>query len=240
LTDHDPRTDTERSEGGGTAESGVTGFAVSDCALLTIATGRRARDLREFRDHLATSDPECIYHHFWGSLLMPRFENPQYVNDFAEWASHGLHDKILAERLSVIDPADFPDTEHLRAEVVEVVEDRLDSLEHPPRSRTDARFHFMRSQIIVFRTPQILSEPSQLAEALPGMSTSSVFYHFVDARRRTPEAVDDFRAWLGTFGQAYAELVHELADVDPYFSSLVDLRERLAGLFKRYFEGAAA
>jgi hypothetical protein len=42
-------------------------FAIKDCALTTIATGRRAQTLRELRD----IHPDCIYHHFWETVLRP-------------------------------------------------------------------------------------------------------------------------------------------------------------------------
>jgi len=58
-------------------------FAVKDCALIAIATGERAHNLRELRDRLETTRPGCIYHHFWGGLLRPSFDDPEYQNDFA-------------------------------------------------------------------------------------------------------------------------------------------------------------
>jgi len=48
-----------------------------------------------------------IYHHFWGRLLQSQFDEPEYNNDFAAWVYHGLHEKALAEHLSVIDPTDY-------------------------------------------------------------------------------------------------------------------------------------
>jgi hypothetical protein len=52
-------------------------------------------------------NPDLMYFHFWAGLLRPHFLDPEYPNDFGAWAYHSLHDKILAERLSIINPADF-------------------------------------------------------------------------------------------------------------------------------------
>ena len=82
-------------------------FFVKDCALVTIATGKKAQNLKEMREHLLNIHLGSIYHHFWGGLLRPRFDEPEYNNDFAEWVHHALQDNILAERLSVIDPDPF-------------------------------------------------------------------------------------------------------------------------------------
>ena len=68
-------------------------FAIKDCALVSIATGRRAQNLRELRDNIVTIHPGSIYYHFWGVLLRPSFDDPEYNNDFAVWVRHALNDE---------------------------------------------------------------------------------------------------------------------------------------------------
>ena len=210
-------------------------FRIKDCALVAIATGKRAQNLRELRDVLSSVHPESIYYHFWGGMLRPRFDDPEFKNDFAAWAQHALHEPKLAERLGVIDPTDFVDMEHLRQELVEVVEDRLDESEIVPWARADQQFVFIRSQIVVFDTNRKIVSPEDLAPALKKMSLGSIFYHFIDARRRTSEHVDDFCAWLCSFGTSYKDLCWWLAALDPYFSTLAELREELSTEFEQYF-----
>lgn len=164
-------------------------FAVKDCALAAIATGRRAQNLRELRDVLAVVHPGAIYYHFWGHLLRPRFDDPEYNNDFAVWCFRSLHDRKIAERLSIVDPTDFPDQESLRRELIEIIEERLDETEFPPWAKTDQQFNFVRSQIIVFDTRKRLDHPRELAAVVPHLPPSSIFYHFVDARRRTARSL---------------------------------------------------
>lgn len=211
-------------------------FVIRDCALIKIGTGVHARDLREFRSQLETIHPACIYFHFWGTLLRPRFEHPLYPNDFAEWAHHGLHDKRLAERLGVIDPADFNDTEALRQELAGVVDQRLDETESVPAATRDSPFNWIGSSIVVFATPGRIAHPRETAAALQTMTLSSVFYHFIDARRRHPESIDDFRRWLQCFDHEYQSLAERIAHIDPYFTSLHDLRHELLNTFQGFFE----
>jgi hypothetical protein len=212
-------------------------FAVQDCALVAIATGRRAENLRELRDNLLTVHPDCIYYHFWGGLLRPRFDDPEYHNDFAIWSRYALLDAVLAERLGIIDPTALPDLEVLRQELVEVIEDRLDELPWVPWVKPDKRFYFVRSQTVVFDTHRRIKRPEELAEAIPSMSLGSIFLHFIDARRRTPDRIDDFRAWLRTCFAGYEELCNNLSNVDPFFSGLTALRMRLLQVFQAYFRG---
>jgi hypothetical protein len=212
-------------------------FRVKDCALTAIATGARAQNLRELRDKLLTIHPGSIYYHFWGGLLRPSFVEPEYNNDFAAWSYHGLHDRVLAERLAVIDPTDFANMEDLRQELIEVIEERLDEIEIVPWSKSDQEFYFIRSQIVVIDTHQVIKEPRELVVLIPNLPISSIFYHFIDGRRRTEGNTDDFRAWLSGFKEDYSSLAGDLAEIDPYFSALTELRDQLAEVFRSHFDG---
>jgi hypothetical protein len=208
-------------------------FFVKDCALVTIATGRKAQNLKEMREHLLNIHLGSIYHHFWGGLLRPRFDEPEYNNDFAEWVHHALQDNILAERLSVIDPDPFVNLESLRQELLEVIDQRLDEIGTLTWAKPEMQFHFVRAQMVVFDTRGKIEGPEELVEAVSKMSVGSIFYHFIDARRRSPEMMDDFRTWLRSSG--YEDLCSQVAAVDPYFGSIEELRTQLTNLFAHYF-----
>ncbi|CAL1239585.1 DUF5752 family protein [Candidatus Methylocalor cossyra] len=208
-------------------------LVIKDCALLAIATGKQAQDLRELRDHILTIHPDSLYFHFWGGLLHPRFEEREYNNDFAAWARHQLHDKILAERLSVVDPAAYADLEELREELVEIIEQRLDEREMLASVSADQGFEFIRAQIVVFRTDRRFRRPEELAENVGKLAIGSVFYHFIDARRRNDNRVDDFRNWLDSFQGRYEPVSRALSQIDPYFTSLTGVRARLAEVFSQ-------
>jgi hypothetical protein len=210
-------------------------FYVRDCALAAVSTGQRAQNLRELSKTLASIPDASIYYHFWGSRLRPQFEHPEYHNDFAAWARHGLHDHRLAERLSIVDPTEFRTLEELRQELLDIIEERLDETEMIPWARREDQFFFIRSHVIVFSTPHIITQPEEFGRTLPALSVSSIFYHFIDARSRTDDATDDFRTWLKGFGDTYADLIQELSHVDLYFSSLAELRQRLTSVIQTYF-----
>lgn len=212
-------------------------FGIKDCALVAIATGRKAQNLKELRDEIISIHPGSIYYHFWGGLLRPRFSDPEYNNDFASWASHALHDKALAERLSVVDPTDHPDIEQLRQELTDTVEERLDESEHVPWCKPDQQFHFITSQIVVFNTHNIIREARDLVSVIPSLTSGSIFYHFIDARRRTFGNIDDFSSWLYGFDGIYSDLCDLLATVDPFFSTLPELKTQLSALVSDYFSG---
>ena len=215
-------------------------FAIKDCALVSLATGVRAQSLPGLREGLLAVPADSVYHHFWGGLLRARFDDPEFNNDFAVWVRHALHDLPLAERLAVIDPADFADAEALRQEVLEVVEQRLDEIEAPAWAARDRQFHFMRGQLVVFDTERRVREPRELVELLPQLSPGSVFYHAIDARRRAPAGQDDFHAWLVDLDDGHEGLIERLAQIDPYFVSLPQLRDQYAAAIGAHFAGVPA
>ena len=148
-------------------------FFVMDCALASLAVGLRAQSLRELKTQIREVHPDSLYHHFWGTLLRPRFSDREYNNDFASWARHGLHDDRLAERLAVIDPTDYPDLEALRDELVDVMDERLDESETVPSARVDQMFYFLRSIVVVFDTHLRIEHPRELGGLWQGMSTGA-------------------------------------------------------------------
>lgn len=215
-------------------------FALKDCALIAIATNKRANSLKELRDHIDNLSLDSLYYHFWANLLLPRFEEREYLNDFASWVRHCLSDTKLAEQLAVIDPVTFNNLEELRYHLLEYIDDRLEESEHLQWLHASQRFEFLRSQIVVFDTQTKVSEPHQMSALIPRMSVSSVFYHFIDARRRTTDKVDDFRHWLTLFGETYQPLIDRLTNIDPYFTNLVELRQHVAAAFQNHFAERAS
>lgn len=212
-------------------------FAIKDCALLSMTTGRHAQDLRELELHLKDVHRGCIYHHFWGNRMRPRFELPEFQNDFAAWARNALHDHPLSERLGIINPSRVSNLEVLRNEVIDVIEERLAEREMAPAAQRGQEFTFIRSQTVVFDTHIRIHDPQQLCAIIPNMSLGSVYYHIIDARRRIYEGLDDFSSWLRGFGDEYKELIEMFNNLDPYFMSLTELRERVANVCTGYFHG---
>lgn len=213
---------------------GKSPFYLNDCNLALVATGEVAESLIEMRDRLYQVSTGSLYYHFWGSRLRLSFVHPEFHNDFAKWANLGLRDDILTERLSIIDPTEYPDLEALRRKVIDVIEERIDESEYFFWSRKEEKFHFIRSVTIVYDTGRTALVPSDLKGIVPILTLTSIFYHFIDARRRTPDKTDDFSAWLSSFGDQFGPLIDKIKQIDPYFLSLSEIRQDLVNLFNEF------
>jgi len=211
---------------------------IKDCAVLNIATGVRSQNLKELRDQLSTIHPESIYYHFWAKKLRPSFEEPEYNNDFASWAYSGLHDSKLAERLSLINPGMFSDTEDLRRKLIEVADLSLKENNSTLDTKQGEQFQFIRSEIVVFDTQHIISNPEELKDLLPNLSLGGIYYHFIDSKRMSDNTANDISSWLSLFGDEYKGLTQQISKLDPYFFTLAEFRVRVSQIFEGFFKGA--
>ncbi len=212
-------------------------FNVKDCTLITRMGGvDTAVNLRELRERVSGCPVECLFHHFCETVIRPTFDDPDYRNDLAVWSARSLRDRALAERLGVINPYGLPSLEDLREAVLEVLDERLSEVAYLPWVPRGDEFRFMRAVTVVFDTGIMLESVNDLIEQIPNMSTSSVYYHFIEARRRTPDGADDFTEWLLDFGEGTEPIRNRLASIDFYYLTLPELHRVLNSTLQQ--EGA--
>jgi hypothetical protein len=203
-------------------------FVVRDCTLLTRMSGiREAANLRELRERLAECGENVLYHHFCETLLRPSFDYPDYHNDFAVWAKLYLDDRVLAERFGILDPYSIRSLEDLRGTILDILDERLSELPMNPAVAKGNEFFFLEATTVVFETGDIIEEPSQLPAKIGNMTNGSIFYHFIEARRRTSDRLDDFSEWLSQFGDAGAGYAKALSSIDFSFFTLGEMRKVL-------------
>jgi Family of unknown function (DUF5752) len=206
----------------------MNNFVVKDCTLLTRMSGiREAASLRELRDRVAICGENVLYHHFSETLLRPSFDYPDYHNDFAVWAKLYLDERVVAERLGILDPYTFESLEDLRGTMLDILDERLSELPTNPAVTKGNEFYFLEATTVIFETGDIIDEPSQLPVKIGNMTNGSIFYHFIEARRRTPGRHDDFTRWLSLFGDSGAGYAHALSSIDFSFFTLTEMRKIL-------------
>jgi hypothetical protein len=208
----------------------MTAFQVKDCALLVRMSGLPpAINLRELRERIASCSENVLFHHFCETTLRGTFDNPDYRNDFAVWSKSYLGDRVLAERLGILDPYDYSSLGELRAAALEVIDERLGESTMIPWARPGDELYFMEATTVVFDTGMRISHPREFAAAIAAMTGGSVYYHFLEARRRPPIGKDDFTAWLleNEDGEKNRPYIEALARIDFYFHTLLHLRKEL-------------
>jgi hypothetical protein len=211
----------------------VEPFALFDCNLARCAVGKTCTNLRELLDVVRTASDATLEHHMMRCALDDHFELYEFPNDLARWCWDGLGDDVLGEQLGLIDPYQHASPATLRAALVNVVEERLWTLDRVPWCRPGLELHLIESRVIAYDTGERFATLAALAEAMSRLPVRSLFYHVHEARRRTQGRTDDFSDWLEQYGAA-PELVTQLRGVDFYFLNLKQLRVEFVNIFRQH------
>ena len=212
-------------------------FAVFDCTLARMPIGRSCSNMRELLEAIRTVPDMVIEHHMTRCALEDHFDLYEFPNDLARWCWDMLADHVLAEKLGLVDPFSHPSIDSLRAELVNLIEERVWELDRMPTCQPGLELHFVGSRLIAYDTGERLPTPASLFETLPRLSLRSFFYHVHNARRRTGGRTDDFSNWLEAYG-ADPALVARLRGIDVYFLNLNQLRDQMVEAFQEHTPNA--
>jgi hypothetical protein len=200
-------------------------FEFKQCVTIIKATGKKAKNLREFRDALAVVSEGSIFHHTYQYLLKGHIS--EYTNDFSQWAGESLEERALAEQLSNIDPYDFGNIETLRKELLQVVDGYLEGFPEPRDALPGDEFFFNETITLVFQAGVGVRNLAEFVMAIKYVDASSLYYHFFDARRRFEGKSNDFSQWFEEeLGKK--DLAEKLRFIDPFMHSLEGIRMRIA------------
>jgi hypothetical protein len=196
---------------------------------LVALTGLKARNLPELLHHIEAVPGASIFHHTHSHYLSHHFEKPLVYNEFAEWVSHALQEKRLAEQLAAIDLFGFTTIRELRCALFGIISNFLHEAggrlrECPPGDE----FHFARAKSFILPTKLSSSTVREFREVLPHVSNTSLYFHFFQARLRLEKRTNDFSAWLESIGEQ--ELAARIDRLNPYDYTLDELRTQIVHL----------
>jgi hypothetical protein len=204
-------------------------FVFVACMELKEFVGLRAENERQLAQFLDEVPLDSIYYHTHGFLLRHRLVTGPYPNDFATWVDVQVRDRILAERLAMVDPADFSSLQTLREELVSVVDEHLARIGIVPQVVSGEPFEFIQSRIVEIPTGVEVKTLQELRDALLDVDQSALYFHIVESRLRLGRGRNDFAAWLeGALG--LPDLATRVQTVSPYADSLEQARMRLVAL----------
>jgi hypothetical protein len=206
-----------------------TPFHFLGCWELREMLGRRAYDERELLEHLEEVPLDSIYFHTHSFFLRERTLRGAYPNDFATWAAIQVRDRVLGEKLGIIDPQDTGDLESLRTEVVSLIDDHLSQLGSVPRVMFGQPFYFMQSRVLEIPTGVKVRTLREFCTALADVDVAAVYVHVVEARGRKGKRRNDFASWVDE-QLGMPELAAAVARLSPFPFGLEELRRRLITL----------
>ena len=213
-------------------------FSFVGCWELREMLGRSARDEQQLLEALEELPLDSIYYHTHSFFLRHKYIAGPYPNDFATWAAIQVRDRVLGEKLGVLDPYDFENLESLRAEILTIIEEHLSELQIIPRAIYGEPFHFMQSRIVEAPTGLKARTLTEFREILAIVDISVIYYHTFEAVLRLGRRNGDFALWIeGQLG--LPELARKISKLDPYMTSLETIRGRMVKLCDEVLEKEA-
>lgn len=196
-------------------------FEFKQCEVLLKATGRKARNLRELRDALATVSDGSIFHHAYQYFLKGHIL--EYTNDFAQWAGESLEERALAEELSNIDPYMCADVTELRETLIGVIDGYIGRSPEPREAMAGDEFYFNETVTLVFPVGLRVKNLAEFLIAVKYVGTGSLYYHFFDARVRLGGGSDDFSQWMEEALGKKAP-AGKIRAIDPFMHTIEGIR----------------
>lgn len=199
-------------------------FEFKQSIILIKSTGEKARTVGELRDLIASVGADSIFHHTYQYFLKGHIL--EYTNDFSQWAGESIEERALSEHLSNIDPYDFSELELLREELIRAIDEYRTQFPEPREALPAEAFFFNTAETLVYPAGIRARNLAEFLIAIKYVEASSLYYHFYDARLRSPERTDDFSKW---FEQELGkkELAARIQAIDPFMHSLERIRERI-------------
>ncbi len=199
-------------------------FEFRQCISILVSTGKKAKDLHELRNMIATVSDESIFHHTYQYFLKGHIL--EYTNDFAHWAGESLEERALAEHLSNIDPYEFKDIKELREKIILVIDEYLKNFPEPRMAVAGDEFFFNETITIIFPVGIRAKNLAEFLTAIKFIDTGCIYYHFYEARMRLGGGIDDFSRWIEDAFEK-KELANKIRGIDPFMHNIEEIREHL-------------
>jgi len=205
-------------------------FRFVSCMELREVLGKRAMDEHRLLELIEEVPADSIYYHTHSYFLRHAYSQQLYSNDFATWVVLYAQDRVLGERLGVLDPFDFSDIEQLRDEILRILGDHL-SHSTVPRYIASEPFEFIRSHIIEIPLGLEARTLSEFYDALADVEIGAVYNHVCEARMRKRLQSVDFSCWLSSGeGLGLQQLALNVEQVGRLGLSLEGMRSKILRL----------
>ncbi len=209
-------------------------FGFMAASTLTRICGIQASTIGEMLQHLRTVSADSIFNHTFQSLSTHHYLTEGFSNDFAQWALAACNASQLAEQLSALDIREYESVEALRADLVRVFDEFVQSDPERARQRAFEPFYFLEAVTVTVPTGMQAHNLAEFCAALQHISVHSLHYHFVTGRLRGPSK-NDFSAWIED-SLELPKLADRIEAIDIYTNTLEGVRQLILKECRRWVE----
>src|SRR5438309_946609 len=178
------------------ARRAVNPFRFVSCMELREVMGQRAMDEQRLLELIEEIPADSIYYHTHSYYLRHPYSQGLFPNDFATWVTLHVQDRVLGERLGMLNPFESDDIEQLRGQILTIMADHLSHLGTIPRCATGEPFEFIRSHVIEANLDLEAWTLREFCDALARVEVGAIYNHVCEARLRKGRLAGDFADWL--------------------------------------------
>lgn len=204
-------------------------FFFMDCVNVIKHTGIKAASLQELRNGIAQVSNESLFHHTCQYFMKGKIQ--EHTNDFSHWIVTSLEESTLAEQLSNIDPYSFTSMTALRKHFLSVIDRYRENFPEPRPALPDEAFFFNEAVTFIFPAGVKAKNLAEFLMAIKFVDSSSIYYHFYEARARLKAGTDDFSKWVSEVGKA-PRIAEALRGIDPFMNNLENVREKIIAIME--------
>jgi hypothetical protein len=205
-------------------------YAMMSCAEVREILGRRAPGEQELLEAIEDVPADSIYYHTHSYYLRGKYAHDRYPNDFATWAAEHVRDRVLGERLAVVDPFALSDLEALRAQLAGLIESHLDELGFSPRALFGEPFEFVVAHVVPVPTGLDVRTRAGLRDALRAATHDTLYWHFFEDAFRRGRRTGSLVRWVADELRD-EPLASALGALNPYRMHLESFRASLLRAF---------
>lgn len=203
---------------------GDSPFRFCEEHFLVRPLGRRANDLPTLLRLLRGAPDEAIFCHVHFSRLRPKVHRNGLLNNFASWVLQVLGERLLAEKLAMVDGATSSSLSEVRNILVDLVQTHGGQMEHGPRALPGHEFYLCGVEGHVVRTPVQAFAADELPHCVRETSDSALVHHLVAFPLRKQKC-NDLSQWLDAHGQPAAAAA--VREVPVWTMPIRTVRERV-------------
>lgn len=193
------------------------------------------RDEGQLLEAIETVPEGSIYLHTHGSFMRRQYIADPYPNDFASWCAVQVRDRVLGEKLGIVDPWLYMSLETLRNALVEIIDHHLAELPQIPSVVYGEPFYFMQAELIEIPLGRQARTLKEFVEIVREVDYSSLYYHTFDAMMRKQKWDGDFALWIRQELEMEG-LADQIAKLNPYVMTLQEMRLKILQLCEKALE----
>ena len=206
-------------------------YEIKTCTEIREILNRRASGEQELLDAILEVDVASLYYHTHSYYLQEKYYHDRHPNDFATWVAIHAHDRVLGEKLGVLDPFAYRSPEELRQDIIAIMDDHLNRNPARYRYTTGEPFDFVRSHVIEAPLNRHTWTLAEFRDAVQEVEVGALYNHLCEARMRKTPGFDDFSYWIAAKdGLQRPELAGQVERVVRLGLNLEGMRARIVGL----------